>query len=323
MDFVKVVTKLVVTYDVLSGTSMVCPHVTAAVAYVKSFHPSWSPSAIKSALMTTAWKFFDGLHPEAEFAYGSGHINALMATDFGLVYETLIEEYLKVGCNTSPTNGRLTATNVSCPSDREINYPSMAVLVDMQSFVVSFPRTVTNVGQANSTYVAAIDGELLDLLINVAPSTLHFTALNENLSFVVTVMGKRMKPLTTRRASLVWTDGVYKVYSPLVLYRLNGTSGVEKPNLLRTTILSTLLSAILKTPSIVLLTSSTPISSSTSNDPLISGEANSPYNGRMTSIFFSTMCSLSSFAIISKRASVIRALKKSSPKVEGLDLKNS
>ncbi|GJT85634.1 subtilisin-like protease SBT4.3 [Tanacetum coccineum] len=103
----------VVTYDVLSGTSMVCPHVTAAVAYVKSFHPSWSPSAIKSALMTTAWKFFDGLHPEAEFAYGSGHINALMATDFGLVYETLIEEYLKVGAHNSEPMKELTATNVS------------------------------------------------------------------------------------------------------------------------------------------------------------------------------------------------------------------
>lgn len=42
-----------VEYNVLSGTSMACPHVTAAAAYVKSLHPSWSPSAIKSALMTT------------------------------------------------------------------------------------------------------------------------------------------------------------------------------------------------------------------------------------------------------------------------------
>nr|GFB12025.1 subtilisin-like protease SBT4.3 [Tanacetum cinerariifolium] len=101
-----------VEYNILSGTSMACPHVTAAAVYVKLFHPSWSPSAIKSALMTTAWKFFDGLHPKAEFAYGSGHINALMATDPGLVYETRVEEYQS-----------LTATNASFPSDREINYP--------------------------------------------------------------------------------------------------------------------------------------------------------------------------------------------------------
>ena len=40
-------------YTLMSGTSMSCPHVAGAAAYIKTFHPKWSPSAIKSALMTT------------------------------------------------------------------------------------------------------------------------------------------------------------------------------------------------------------------------------------------------------------------------------
>ncbi|KAL5723137.1 hypothetical protein ACHQM5_006566 [Ranunculus cassubicifolius] len=40
-------------YNILSGTSMACPHVSGAAAYVKTFHSDWSPTAIKFALMTT------------------------------------------------------------------------------------------------------------------------------------------------------------------------------------------------------------------------------------------------------------------------------
>ncbi|KAL6513878.1 hypothetical protein OROHE_019334 [Orobanche hederae] len=120
-----------VKYSVISGTSMSCPHVAGAAAYVKSFHPNWSPSALKSSLMTTAWKMKDSL---AEFSYGAGHIDPVRALDPGLVYETFTEDYIKMFCGLGYDSIRLRrifGRNATCPgrgsrtSPKDLNYPSM------------------------------------------------------------------------------------------------------------------------------------------------------------------------------------------------------
>ncbi|KAJ4725704.1 Subtilisin-like protease [Melia azedarach] len=216
---------------ILSGTSMSCPHTAGIAAYVKSFHPNWSPSAIKSAIMTTAWPMNSSKNTDAEFAYGSGHVNPVKAIDPGLVYETFKQDYLKMLCSLGYNERKLrsiSGDNSSiCPngsdkgSPRDLNYPSMAAQVSPgKSFTIRFPRTVTNVGLAKSAYKVKVlkSGRIS---VKVEPEILSFKSLNEKKSFSVTVTGEGLPDETIISASLVWSDGNHSVRSPIVV--LSGT----------------------------------------------------------------------------------------------------
>ncbi|CBI31871.3 hypothetical protein VitviT2T_024939 [Vitis vinifera] len=87
-----------VDYYIISGTSMSCPHVTDAAAYNKAAHPTWSPAAIKSALMTTDSIMDPRKNEDAEFGYGSGHINPVKAVDPGLVFDASEADYVDFLC---------------------------------------------------------------------------------------------------------------------------------------------------------------------------------------------------------------------------------
>ncbi|RVW56928.1 Subtilisin-like protease SBT4.4 [Vitis vinifera] len=221
-----------VNYNFLSGTSMSCPHAAAVAAYVKSFHPTWSPSAIKSAIMTTAQRLDPSNNPDGELAYGSGHIDPVKARSPGLVYDASKEDYIKMMCTMGYDTNQVRLisgdNSTSCPKDgkgspRDLNYPSMAAKVDPKKpFAVKFPRTVTNVGFANSTYKAKIRIRSRHIKVQVNPSTLSFKSLNETKSFLVTVTGDGLnfEKDPTASASLAWSDGNHHVRSPIFVYVL-------------------------------------------------------------------------------------------------------
>ncbi|CAI9772966.1 unnamed protein product [Fraxinus pennsylvanica] len=214
----------VVPYNIKSGTSMSCPHASGAAAYVKSFNPTWSPAAIKSALMTTAAPMSANTNTDGEFAYGSGHIDPVKAKSPGLVYDMGPNDYVKFLCGQGYSLKNLTlitGENITCTQHNngtvwDLNYPSFALSTKSGGFVTRvFHRTVTNVGSPVSTYTAVIVAPT-GLSINVLPSILPFKSIGQKQTFVVTVNAT----LTSSRLSgiLVWNDGMFHVRSPIVAY---------------------------------------------------------------------------------------------------------
>ncbi|XP_023533940.1 subtilisin-like protease SBT4.3 [Cucurbita pepo subsp. pepo] len=225
-----------VNFTIMSGTSMACPHVAGLAAYVKSFHPNWSPSAIKSAIMTTAEEMTntDGFL-SGEFLHGSGQIDPKQAIEPGLVYEIFEDDYLKFLCGNgfdSKSVRGISGNKSDCSkfstkfSPQDLNYPAMVFEVPpMKPFAVKFQRTVTNVGIANSTYksefsplsVVYVLKSSEKLNVSVEPPELTFRDLNEKKSFVVTVAGGSIPARTGFSSALIWSDGIHKVRSPMVL----------------------------------------------------------------------------------------------------------
>ncbi|WCJ19702.1 Subtilisin-like protease SBT4.3 [Euphorbia peplus] len=212
----------IVPYNIVSGTSMSCPHVSGAAAFVKSFHPTWSPDAIKSALMTTAYPMNPDTNPDAEFGYGSGHINPAKAANPGLIYDAGEIDYVKFLCGQGYSNKMLqliTGDSYTCSEETngtvwDLNYPSFTLSTEYKKSVTRvFHRTVTNVGAAKSNYKAVVNAPE-GLKIRVEPDVLSFENVGEKQSFVVRVEATMIKPMIS--GSLVWDDGKNLVRSPIV-----------------------------------------------------------------------------------------------------------
>ncbi|XP_047319834.1 subtilisin-like protease SBT4.3 [Impatiens glandulifera] len=219
--------KLTSKYTISSGTSLSGPHVAGAVAYVKSKHPNWSASAIKSSLMTTAWTMNKKYNLDAELGYGAGHIDPVKAVYPGLVYETFTDDYINMFCSLGLEGEKLIkmlGAKHKCPkgirtSAKDLNYPTMSAPVYSNlSFTIQFTRIVTNIGHANSTYHAQISTEDNNIYVNVEPSVISFVRLNQRKKFVVTVSGQWPNQDHVS-CSLIWFDGIHRVKSPILLYR--------------------------------------------------------------------------------------------------------
>ncbi|KAI3836303.1 hypothetical protein MKX03_031587 [Papaver bracteatum] len=176
--------------------------------------------------MTTAFAINNTKNSDAEFAYGSGQIDPVKALSPGLVYDAHADDYVKYLCGMGYDSSKVKLiTNSTCPSrktttdqTRNLNYPSFGAHLEVGKKInLKFVRTVTNVGTTNSTYKVKVTSDSR-IMVAVEPKVLSFKSLNEKKSFVVTVVGDAFGPDEMATASLVWSDEVHFVRSPIVIY---------------------------------------------------------------------------------------------------------
>ncbi|KAG5622353.1 hypothetical protein H5410_007571 [Solanum commersonii] len=211
------------TFNIISGTSMSCPHLAGVAALLKSAHPEWSPAAIKSAIMTTADLVNLGnnpiqdekLNPADLLTIGSGHVNPSKANNPGLVYDIQPQDYVPYLCGLKYTDQQVSTIvnkKVHCTSsiaEAELNYPSFSI--DLGSSAQTYTRTVTNVGEANSTYTVEVIG-VEGVVLSINPRILKFSALNQKLSYEVTF--KRSTSTDSSQGYINWSSGKYSLELP-------------------------------------------------------------------------------------------------------------
>ncbi|KAI3968361.1 hypothetical protein MKW92_042685 [Papaver armeniacum] len=230
-----------VKYNILSGTSMACPHVSGIAALLKSVHPTWSPGAIKSAIMTTAYnvdnsrknitRLADGKYARW-FELGSGHVDPNKALRPGLVYDVETEDYAQFLCSINYSSKIISETfvhkKVDCSkspmaSPGDLNYPSFSVVFKLGINTVKYERTVKNVGpSADAVYKVNINSPS-SVKITVTPEKLVFSKKNRSLSYKISFSNRInvMKAAGLGRdkhwsfGSIEWTDGEHNVRSPI------------------------------------------------------------------------------------------------------------
>ncbi|CAO2173980.1 unnamed protein product [Urochloa humidicola] len=227
-------------YAIKSGTSMACPHVAGAGAFVKSAHPGWTPSMIRSALMTTATTANNLGKPVASsngaaatgHDMGAGEVSPLRALSPGLVFDTTAQDYLRFLCyygyKEQVVRKVAGDAGFSCPAGApspdlaaaSVNYPSISVprLRKGAKAAATVTRTAINVGAENATYAAAVEAPP-GVAVRVKPDRLVFnkrwTTARYEVTFEVAEGAGASKGYA--HGAITWSDGAHSVRTPFAV----------------------------------------------------------------------------------------------------------
>nr|CAD1827171.1 unnamed protein product [Ananas comosus var. bracteatus] len=201
--------------------------------------PEWSPAAVKSAIMTTAYNLDNSGETirdlatgeeSTPFVRGAGHVDPNSALDPGLLYDAQVDDYIAFLCSIGYTADQIavftrdgstancSTTTLSSPGD--LNYPAFSVLFSSHSDVVTYRRVVRNVGSsADAVYEVAVCAPR-GVNVTVSPSRLEFNSVGQSLSYEVTFASAANPVIVGDNyafGSILWADGSHNVRSPVAV----------------------------------------------------------------------------------------------------------
>ncbi|MDO6695855.1 S8 family serine peptidase [Aliiglaciecola sp. 3_MG-2023] len=224
------------SYAYLSGTSMSSPHIAGLAALVRETHPTWSPAAVKSALMTTARQNVtkeDGVTAADPFDYGAGHVEPNLAVDPGLVYDANEYDYWAYLCGQGESSFTESTSGFSCAAFESAGYPTDAsdlniasIAIDQLAETQTITRYVTNVSDSDS-YVATVEApEGIDVTVSVLDWDTGSITDSDTMSFDDSGLGIYQLTFSKNDSaifdewtfgSVTWSDGTHSVRSPIAI----------------------------------------------------------------------------------------------------------
>ncbi|TKW35517.1 hypothetical protein SEVIR_2G378200v4 [Setaria viridis] len=228
------------SFNIISGTSMACPHVAGVAALLKKKHPDWTPAMVRSALMTTATMLdshgrpiTDNARPGGSttpMAAGAGLVRPQLALYPGLVYDAVEQDYVDFFCTMNYTTAQIRmfvpdfsgCTRTLPGGVGDLNYPSFVVDFSNGTDVRVLTRNVTRVSEGPEIYTVrvVVPDELV--AVTVTPATLEFGELNETKSYKVVFQSKNSSAGAHGAGSkmqfghIVWENDAHRVRSPVV-----------------------------------------------------------------------------------------------------------
>jgi len=176
-------------FGYLSGTSMSTPHVAGVAALLLEGNPDWSPAALRSAMMTSAYQDVvqqDGETPANPFDFGAGHLQPNAAGKAGLLFDAGADDYDAFGCGLEepiPDPARCDELAAAGRSFDATQFNQASIAIEQLTGRRSITRTVTATGDAAGTWQVEIEPPP-GTVVTVSPATL---SLNPGESATYTV----------------------------------------------------------------------------------------------------------------------------------------